>query len=116
MVRLEKKLNKQNFYLDDASTIEEYINNVLKWTDQFYYKNVSYEIIFWDDKKWAIQLNAYEDENAPERKEDFFEGTVQGFAKMLETYKLHDGTLLYDALTKPGYNKYFGYNPNVKYD
>lgn len=115
MVDINKKLNKKDFYLDDAETVIDYIRKVLTWHDEFYYKNISYEIINWDGKNWAFQVNAFQDEEGPKPHEIFFEGTEEGFAKALETLTLHDGTLLYDAITKPGYDKFFGYNPNIKY-
>lgn len=119
-VNLNKKLNSDN-YLDNEETLGELLQHILWYGFDFDYKNVNYIIEDWDtgengERIMAIQTNAdgYST-TTPWAKAEFLYG-VEPFAKLLETYRLHDGTLLYDALTKPGYNKYFGYNPNVKYD
>ena len=119
-VNLNKKLNSDN-YLDHEETLGELLQHILWYSFDFDYKNVNYIIEDWDtgengERIMAIQTNAdgYST-TTPWSKAEFLYG-VEPFAKLLETYRLHDGTLLYDALTKPGYHKYFGYNPNMKYD
>ena len=121
MIDLNKKLNKQNFYLYDSlynnnETVGDLINDILEWSITFYYKNVEYFIDWWETyDNWAIQINSDLDETSgvPWSKIEF-KHDKDSFVKVLETFRLHDGTLFYDAITKRGRWKDFVYDESKK--
>ncbi len=111
-VNLNKKLNYDD-YIDHEETVGELLQNILKMSFNTYYKDINYviEASRRDENGQliiAILTNADKNsETIPWSKVEFPDG-VEHFAKVLETFRLHDGTLLYDALTKKGYEKFFG--------
>lgn len=110
-VNLNKKLNYDD-YLDHAETLGELLQNILWYGFDIYYKGVNYVIEDWGEgdngeRIVAIQTNANKHSKEVPWSKAEFEYGVDNFAKLLETYKLHDGTLLYDALTQKGYEKFF---------
>ena len=120
---LKKRLNKQNFYLydslyNDQETVEDLIDDILKWGITFYYKNVEYYIDWWDTHdNWGIQTNSsHNEKHGIPWSIIEFHNDKESFIKVLETFRLHDGMLLYDALTKRGHWKYFLYDADQNWD
>ena len=114
MIDVKKKLNHK-CYIDWEKNVQELIQHILDWGWEFYYKNISYTIDLWADNIYVIQTNSHEDDCDVKYAEFSFEGTMESALEAFETFKLHDGTTLYEAVTKRGYDKYFGYDKNAKY-
>lgn len=106
MVDINKKLVAHIGY--DAETIGELVNEILIDVITFYYKDVEYLIDVWGGDDWAIQTNADEHDTNVEWKVDKFKRDRESIIKMIETFRFHDGTIFYEAITNPKYKKYFG--------
>ena len=114
MIDITQKLNHED-YIDHEESVEELIQNILDYGWEFYYKNVSYLIDFWDHPTWAVQTNSSQHDCGVKYSIHFFQWTKESLIEVFENFKLHDGTTLYDAVTKKGFGKYFIYDENAKY-
>lgn len=108
MIDLNVKLNDN--HVDPDNTLEDLIKEVYRAGYEFDYKNTTYFIDFWDKEVWQCVTNLNEhNPNIPESTHFFNVTSEKDIENLFETFKMHDGTPLWQIFVDKKYSKYFGF-------